>query len=146
MMNDGGGMNKINRRPWFERKFTFDMPVWLFPNVLERLRGTPARLQDRLGLLPAEILTRRDGERWSMQEHAGHLHDLGSLDLARVEDYLQAKENLQAADVNNRKTYEAHHNSVSLKSILDAFRLERAEFVRRLERSEEHTSELQSRA
>ena len=33
---------------WIERRFTFDLPISMFPNVLERLRGTPARVADRI--------------------------------------------------------------------------------------------------
>lgn len=118
---------------WFDRKFSFDLPVWMYPNVIERLRGTPARLFDRLNALPAEILTRRDGDHWSIQEHAGHLLDLGPLDIARLDDYAQGRESLRPADRDNRKTHEADHNSHLIAEILRAFQKERAEFVRRLE-------------
>jgi len=122
---------------WFERKFSFDLPLWMYPNVTERLRGTPARLVDRLGALPAEILTRCDGESWSIQEHAGHLLDLGALDLARLDDYVQGHKSLRPADLKNRKTYEANHNARLIADILSSFREERAEFVRRLEEFDE---------
>lgn len=122
---------------WFEREFTFDLPAWMYPNVVERLRGTPARLQDRLGSLPSEILTRRDGDKWSMQEHVGHLLDLGSLDVARLDDYEAEREMLKAADLENRKTHEANHNSNTIGNILTSFRAERAEFVRRLDEYDE---------
>ena len=29
--------------PWFERKFDFGFPVEKYPDIIERLRGTPAR-------------------------------------------------------------------------------------------------------
>ena len=32
-------------RIWFERKFHFDIPQDCGPNVVERLRGLPARLE-----------------------------------------------------------------------------------------------------
>ena len=32
--------------PWINRKFNFDFPVALYPNILVRFRGTPARLED----------------------------------------------------------------------------------------------------
>ncbi|HYO62850.1 MAG TPA: DinB family protein [Pyrinomonadaceae bacterium] len=118
---------------WFEREFVFDLPVWMYPNVVERVRGTPARLEDRLGALPRELVTRRDGGRWSMQEHAGHLLDLGELDLARVEDFRAGRDTLRPADPQNRRTHEAAHNAAPLENILRAFRRERAEFVRHLE-------------
>ena len=122
---------------WFEREFWFDLPAWMYPNVVERLRGTPARLEDRLGPWPQNLLTRRDGDKWSVQEHVGHLLDLGALDVARLDDYEAGRETLQAADLENRKTYEADHNSNSIKNILASFRAERAEFVRRLDAYDE---------
>src|SRR3712207_2490465 len=123
----------VPRARWFERRFVFDLPVWMYPNVVERVRGTPARLSERLSALPRDLVTRRDGERWSMQEHAGHLLDLGELDLARVEDYRAGRERLRAADLQNRKTHEADHNAAPLEDILRAFRHERAALVRQLE-------------
>lgn len=118
---------------WFDRKFSFDLPGWMYPNVIERLRGTPARLFDRINALHARILTRRDGDQWSIQEHAGHLLDLGPLDIARLDDYARGNGSLRPADRENRKTYEADHNARLIAEILDSFREERAEFVRRLE-------------
>ncbi len=118
---------------WFEREFALNLPLEMFPNVLERLRGTPARLEDRLRSLPKEILTRRDGDNWSIQEHAGHLLDLGELDLRRLNDYEAGLETLRAADLKNRKTYEANHNENSIENILAEFRAERSRFVQRLE-------------
>ena len=121
------------RRIWFERQFTLDLPLWMYPNVLERVRGTPARLEDRLLSLPRELLTRRNAGSWSIQEQAGHLLDLGTLDLGRLDDYEAGVETLRPADPGNRKTHEAEHNANSIERILAEFRAERGEFVRRLD-------------
>jgi DinB superfamily len=118
---------------WFAREFSFALPVELYPNIVERLRGTPARLADRLGALPREVLTRRDGDQWSMQEHAGHLLDLEPLELQRLDDYAAGRVVLTPADPQNQRTHEARHNERPLADILRAFRTERFEFVRRLE-------------
>lgn len=118
---------------WFERHFKLDLPLGMYPNVVERVRGTPARLEDRLSALPREILTRREGENWSMQEQAGHLLDLGTLDLGRLDDYAAGVETLRPADLGNRKTHEADHNANSIENILAEFRRERGEFARRLD-------------
>lgn len=119
---------------WFEFKFSFDhLSLETYPRTLERLRGTPARIADRVSSLPREILTRREGEAWSIQEHVGHLIDLGELDLARVEDYAAGRETLTAADVQNRKTYAADHNTNTIENILAAFRAERLALVAKLE-------------
>lgn len=119
--------------PWFERKFAFDLPLWMYPNVLERLRGTPARLEELVASISSAVLTRRPGEDWSIQENAGHLWDLEALWLGRLDDFMAGVEHLRAADLTNRKTYDADHNAHAIESILVAFRRERLEFVRRLD-------------
>ncbi|HLL74691.1 MAG TPA: DinB family protein [Pyrinomonadaceae bacterium] len=129
----------VNRGVWFEREFTLGLPVWMFPNVAERLRGTPARVEDMLRGVAAEILTRRDSERWSIQEHLGHLLDLGSLDAARVLDYTEGREVLAAADLKNTRTHEANHNARGFGELLAEFRAERGELVRRLEAFDDET-------
>jgi hypothetical protein len=68
-----------------------------------------------------------------MQENAGHLLDLESLVMQRVDEYLAGNTTLHAADMSNRKTYEASHNDVPVASILTAFRAARHELVDRLE-------------
>jgi uncharacterized damage-inducible protein DinB len=105
----------------------------MFPNILERLRGTPARLEDRLLNLSPEVLTHKEGDAWSIQEHAGHLLDLGTLDLGRLDDFEARVEMLRPADMENRKTYEAEHNNRDIRKILAEFRKERGAFVQRLE-------------
>ncbi|HVG28428.1 MAG TPA: DinB family protein [Pyrinomonadaceae bacterium] len=127
----------VSRRSWVEREFTLGLPAWMFPNVIERLRGTPARVAEMTRGLAPEVLSRRDGERWSIQEHVGHLLDLGWLDLARVEDFEAGREVLTAADMTNRKTHEADHNSRDFADVLARFHAERADFVRRLEAFDE---------
>src|ERR1700693_2879188 len=71
---------EMNRAPiWFERKFEFTFPVELHPNVCARLRGTPARLEEVVRDVARDLLVRKPGEKWSAQEHAGHLLDLEPL-------------------------------------------------------------------
>ena len=118
---------------WTDRKFEFTFPVEVYPEMIERVRGTPARLEDRMMSVTAEILTRRDGERWSIQENAGHLLDLELLVSLRLDEYLAGKKTLHAADMSNRKTYDADHNQVPIDSILTGFRRQRTELVNRLD-------------
>ena len=73
---------------WFERKFEFSFPVEMFPNLCARLRGTAARLEDTVRGRSHEMLTRKAQEKWSAQEHAGHLLDLEPLWLARLGDLM----------------------------------------------------------
>ena len=123
----------MRRTKWFEREFDFSLPVGVFPSVVERLRGTPARLEESVRSLPVETLTARRGEAWSIQEHVGHLIDLDELHEGRLEDYAHGLDTLRAADLTNRKTFEANHNDAALEDLLARFRDARLRFVRRLE-------------
>lgn len=121
------------RYRWVDRTFNFTLPDALFPVVVERLRGTPARIEDKVRGLSREILTRRDGEGWSIQEHIGHLWDLDELHEGRLDDYLAGVAVLRPADMENRKTWEARHNEREIGEILAGFRRERGRFVARLD-------------
>ena len=118
---------------WFDRKFSFDLPLWMAPNIVERLRGTPARLEDRLQGVPATLLVRRAADQWTILEQVGHLLDLEPLWLGRVDDLYGGVEVLRAADLENRKTHEANHNERALVDLLAAFRKERQALIDRLD-------------
>ncbi|MDC0357991.1 DinB family protein [Oligoflexia bacterium] len=122
---------------WIDRKFSSDLPAWMYPNVIERLRGTPARIEDIIRDLPSEGLIGRDGDAWSIQEHIGHLLDLEPLWIGRVEELLAGKPELRPADLSNRKTYEADHNSAALVQIMNDFRHSRSGLVRTLDAIED---------
>jgi hypothetical protein len=121
------------RIPWTERKFNFNFPAELYPEMIERMRGTPARLEDHTRTLTAEILTRRDAGRWSIQENAGHLLDLEPLMSGRLDEFEAGAIVLHAADMTNRKTHEGNHNERAFATILSAFRKERGDTVARLD-------------
>jgi uncharacterized damage-inducible protein DinB len=118
---------------WFERKFEFSFPVELCPNLCARLRGTPARLEEVLADRSHQSLTRKAQEKWSAQEHAGHLLDLEQLWLARVEDYVAATNQLTTTDLTNRKTDDANYNARPLQPILAEFRAARRILLKRVE-------------
>ncbi len=118
---------------WFERKFEFSFSLDLLPNLLARLCGTPARLEETLRGRTREILTAKPQGKWSAQEHAGHLLDLESLWLARLEDYVAARGELTPADLTNRKTDEAYHNAHPLEPLLAEFRANRATLLKRVD-------------
>lgn len=119
--------------PWFERKFRFEFPVEQLPNLCVRLRGTPARLEDTLHSADRDVLVKRVDGKWSAQENAGHLLDLEPLWLARLRDYTSASEQLTVADLSNRKTSRAKHNSKRLEQILVSFRAARMRLLKRVD-------------
>jgi hypothetical protein len=119
---------------WFERKFDLSFPVELYPNVIARLRGTPARIEELVREQPPSVMVRKDADKWSAQEHAGHLLDLEPLWFERVDDFLNGHSKLTAADLQNRKTHEADHNSHPIEKILTDFRIDRRMLVERVEK------------
>jgi len=123
----------IAQREWFNRRFELGLPSQAIVEIIERLRGTPARLEERLQELPPQILTERFEGKWSIQENAGHLLDLESLWEGRLDDLLGGAPELRVTDLGNRKTDQANHNSRPLEEILTAFRKVRKRIVHRLE-------------
>jgi uncharacterized damage-inducible protein DinB len=120
------------RERWFERSFDFTLPVTRFPSLVERLRGAPARLEERAGELPAGALVRLQEGRWSAQENIGHLADVEPLWLHRAQQIFSGELELVAADLVNRRTHEANHNARPLADILSEFRVRRGQLVRLL--------------
>lgn len=119
--------------PWFERKFDFGFPVEKYPDIIERLRGTPVRVEEMVGSYPPDILKRRDGDTWSIQENVGHLLDLEPLWAGRVDDILGGAETMRPADLTNRATHDADHNQASIDTLMQSFRTTRLRFVSRLD-------------
>jgi hypothetical protein len=127
----------MQRTDWPDRKFNFDFPIGVFPYIVERLRGTPARLEDMLRSYPPEIVTRRVNQEWSIQEHAGHLLDLDELHEGRLDDYDAKLAVLRRADMENKMTNEAIYNAQPIVELLAGFRAARQHFVARLEAMDE---------
>jgi hypothetical protein len=127
----------VDRTEWIKRQFKFELPLGMYGNVVERVRGTPARLEDLTRGLSQDVLTRRDGDKWSIQEQAGHLLDIGELEMRRLDEFEAGSDTLSAADMTNRLTHEANHNTNSIENILSDFRKERMAFVARLDSYDE---------
>ena len=119
--------------PWLEYRWVFDFPVGMFRVVLERLRGTPARLEELVRGVPAATLTRHEAGKWSAQQHAGHLWTLEELWQVRIGEYLQRATELSAADMGNRSTNEAGYNDRPIADIFARFRAARGETLAMLD-------------
>ncbi len=122
-----------NPVPWTERPFSVDFPAGVSGELLERLRGTPARVEQITRSLPAAVLTLREGDTWSIQENIGHLADLESLFTGRLDDFDAGAETLRAADMTNQRTHEAAHNARPIEEVLSRLRSLRGRLVARLE-------------
>lgn len=107
---------------WFSREFNFASEQNIFPSIIERLSGTPARLEEKAASITEAILSQRVNGTWTIKENIGHLIDLEPLWQDRLEDILEGREELRPTDLQNRKTHEAGHNEVSLEILLQRFR------------------------
>lgn len=108
--------------PWLEYRWSFDAPIGMFRSVCERLRGTPARLEEALRpMVPAEATARR-GDGWSIQQHAGHLFIVEPLWQTRLRELLRGETRLTAADMSNSATEAARLDEEPAEKLLDAFR------------------------
>jgi uncharacterized damage-inducible protein DinB len=124
----------MTQRRWFDRTFELGLSAAAAPELLERLRRTPERLASAVRGLPPEALTRRREGKWSIQENAGHLFDLESLWDQRLDDYDAGAPELNAADLENRKTHEAAHNDRPIADVLADFSAARGRITERLAR------------
>lgn len=106
---------------WFDRKFEFVSEQNILPSIIERLEGTPIRLDHKIHLIPKKYLTIRHEEKWSIQENIGHLADLEPLWQDRLGDILGGAEYLRTADLENKKTNAAKHNKKDVNQLLHDF-------------------------
>ena len=116
---------------WCERQFAFAFPADIYPNICIRLRGTPGRMEEIARNTSRQSLVRKPDEKWSAQEHVGHLLDLEPLWWKRFEDFVQGRAELSTTDLSNRKTHEANYNSQAIEDVLADFRKARLQLVER---------------
>lgn len=112
----------MQQTKWFSRKFDFTSQQNIFPSIIERLSGTPARLEEKFKSIPEKIQAIRIDNTWTIKENVGHLTDLEPLWQGRLEDTLNSKVELRPTDLQNMKTTEANHNDASVEKLLSDFR------------------------
>lgn len=129
----------VEQAKWIDLKFSFDYPIGKFPALLERLRGTVIRIEELIKGLSSKELTKQQGESWSTQEHIGHLIDLEVLFGNRITDFENNVEVLTAADMSNKKTYEANYNKASIDNLIREFKEMRTKHITLLESYDDET-------
>jgi uncharacterized damage-inducible protein DinB len=122
---------------WFERSFDFSKEQNIFPSIIERLKGTPARLEEKFRSIPDEILEIKVDGTWSIKENVGHLTDLETLWQGRLEDIKNGEIEMRPTDLANGKTDEANHNSQTIEKLLSDFRAIRERTIGLIENLDE---------
>ena len=123
----------MNQEKWFDRTFDFSSAQNIFPSVIERLTGTPARLEEKFLSIPENITTIRIDNTWTIKENVGHLTDLEPLWQGRLQNILHGEKELRPTDLQNRKTTEAAHNTVPIATLLKDFRQIRMQTIAMIE-------------
>ena len=120
------------RQKWFDKKFQFELLQEKYDIVLNQLIETPEKISLLISSLPEDILSKRVNDKWSIKENVGHLIDLEELHDGRIDDFIDGKQMLRSADLKNKKTEKADHNSKKLEELLEQFKKVRKNFVERL--------------
>jgi uncharacterized damage-inducible protein DinB len=131
----------MERTPWIQRKFNLDLPPGWIYNVADRLAGTPARIASMVKDIHDSKLSEKQAGQWSAKEHIGHLIDLEELHQQRIKDFIDRRDTLSAADMQNKKTYAAGHNSQDLSLLMRYFEAGRKHFVKSLLSLDDETLE-----
>jgi len=129
-------MEQLN---WFDRKFDFSVTQNIMPSIIERLEGTPIRVEEKLKRIDPSLYKVKPDGKWSILEHVGHLIDLESLWQGRLQDILDGQAELRPTDLSNRRTTEANHNDKlppDLLQELDAIRKTTVDRLRSLKGEE----------
>ncbi len=118
---------------WFDRKFEFNLPPEMLAIEIERLRGTPARLEEKVANIPKKALINSEGEKWSVLQTIGHLIICFDLWEPRIVDFKNREKELHPADLNNTKSKTTNFNNYQLDELLKTFRAKQENLVRQFE-------------
>jgi uncharacterized damage-inducible protein DinB len=126
----------IPQTAWTGRKFEFNLPVGVFPVIVERLRGAPVRLHAMLRNATNESLTQKTGDKWSIFEQVNHLCNCEEIWRGRVEDILARKE------IFERRTLKTELQSEPIEILLKKFSAARNKLINLVESMDEQTASL----
>jgi hypothetical protein len=92
---------------WFERQFTFGMPIGLLPFHLERLGGTISRIEKKVANIPDGILSNKLDGKWSIKENIAHLAEVDEIALKRIDEMRYGISPMTPAVIQPGKDYNA---------------------------------------
>lgn len=129
----------MKQEKWFDRSFNFENNQNIFPSILERLSGTPIRLEEKVQGVSENILTFSLDNTWTIKENIGHLIDLEPLWQGRLDDIINGQSEFRTTDLQNSKTHLANHNTTWLQELLSEFRKIRQQTITALQSINEET-------
>ncbi|MES1217950.1 MAG: DinB family protein [Bacteroidota bacterium] len=123
----------MKQTKWFDRTFNFNSNQNIFPSIIERLSGTPLRLEEKIKSIPPEMLTERVDNTWTIKENIGHLTDLEPLWQGRFDDIKKGVVELRVTDLQNNQTTFANHNDTPINDLLYNFKKIRQQTIAMLD-------------
>lgn len=78
----------MNTLPWFERNLTFGLPKEMLPYYLERLEGTPIRIERKVFGVSNDVLSNKLNNKWSIKQHIGHLAEVNEIANKRIAEMI----------------------------------------------------------
>lgn len=82
---------------WFDRTFTFGLPVEMLPFYLERLEGSIYRIEAKVKGVSNEILSEKYSGKWSIKQNIGHLAEVDLVSNKRIDEMKSGAEVLSPA-------------------------------------------------
>jgi hypothetical protein len=118
---------------WFQRSFTFGMPVGMLPFYLERLSGTAARMEEKVLNVSDEHLSFKLDGKWSAKENMAHLAEVDEIALKRLDEMVNGISPMSPAVIQPSRNY----NAQPVAEIIDYFRENRAKNLKRYQQLHE---------
>lgn len=106
---------------WFERQFTFGVPIGMLPFYLERLEGTITRLEGKVQGIGEDILSNKLDGKWSVKQNIGHLAEVDEIALKRIDEMISGISPMSPAVFEPRGDY----NAQPVHEVLSYFRINR---------------------
>ena len=97
----------MKKLEWFDRKFTFGMPVNMLPFFLERLDGTLARIEKKVAGYPDAVMSNKFNGKWSVKENIAHLAEVDEIALKRIDEMVNGISPMSPAVIQPSRNYNA---------------------------------------
>jgi hypothetical protein len=111
----------MKKMEWFERQFTFGLPMGMLPFYLERLEGTLARIEKRTSGIKEEVLSHKLDGKWSIKENIAHLAEVDEIACKRIDEMKQGVSPMSPAVIQPGRDY----NAQSIAEVIRFFKANR---------------------
>jgi hypothetical protein len=124
-------MKKIE---WFDRQFNFGQPAGMLPFHLERLKGTIARIEQKVAGVDEAVLSNKWNGKWSIKENIAHLAEVDEIATRRIDEIVQGISPFSPAVVQPGRDY----NAMPVAEIVKLFRTNRTKNLERFRQLADH--------